>query len=476
MTSRQTPTQRRTPTPDHTPTQRQTPAPDQTPAQRRTPTQRRTPAQRWLWLFPSRYNCVISTEARRSYRLAQWRDPQFGFINRHRIRQIPLALILLLPSATRAQQSTLDRDFAAAQQTLASGDLDGARRQFSILSHAHPEIAELHATLGALLFQQGQFPEALRELEAARRLKPSLPNLDGLIAMSNVELGHNAEAIPALESTFRDATEPPVKRQSGLELERAYTATREDAKAVAVALELQQLFPDDPEILYHNERIFGNFAYLTVQQLAKAAPDSTWRYQAEAEAQESQGAHDASIASYQKVLALAPNRPGVHYRLGRVFRERARDNHHPDDLLHAMQEFQAELKLDPDSANASYEIAELDRLAGNLAEARTYFERALSHYPGFPEANLGLGTVLDAQKQPAAALPYLERAAKADPNDEATWYRLSQVHRALGQKSEQQAALQHFLQLHQTTQPNRAATDTVTHQTIDPTPALPSQP
>lgn len=400
-----------------------------------------------------------------------------------RPRARPLAraavfLCLVAASHLPAQQSTLDRDFAAAQQTLASGDLDGARRQFATLSHAHPEVAELHATLGALLFQQGQFPEALRELESARRLKPALPNLDGLIAMSEVELGHNAEAIPALETTFRSADQAPVKRQSGLELERAYTATAQDTKAVAVALELQRLFPDDPEVLYHNERIFGNFAYLTVQQLVKTAPDSTWRYQAEAEAQESQGAHDLAIAAYGKVLSLTPNRPGIHYRLGRVYRERARDNHHPDDLTHAREEFQAELRLDPASANAAYEIAELDRIAGDLPEARTYFERALALYPEFPEANLGLGTVLDAQGQPAAALPYLERAAKADPNDQATWYRLSQVQRDLGHKAEQQAALEHFRQLRQNA-PARASspsTSDVTRQSIEANPTLAPQP
>ena len=380
------------------------------------------------------------------------------------------SLTCLLASNISAQQTALDRDFQAAQQSLAAGDLDGARRRFDALALAHPKLAEVHATLGALLFQQGQFTQALQELQTARRLKPSLPDLDSLIAMAQVELGHNAEAIPALESSFRSTAQMPVKRQSGLELERAYTGTAQDSKAVAVALELQRLFPNDPEVLYHNERIFGNFASLTVQQLVRIAPDSVWRYQAQAEAQESQDAHDAAIASYEKVLELAPNRPGVHYRLGRVYRERARDNHHPEDLTHALEQFQAELKLDPDSANAAYEIGELARIAGNLAEARSAFERALDHYPDFPEANLGLGTVLQVEGQSAAALPYLERAAKADPNDDSTWYRLSQVQRDLGHKDEQQAALNRFLELRRlpSARTSRGSADTVTHQDLDP--------
>lgn len=341
----------------------------------------------------------------------------------------------------------LNQAYAAAQNTLASGDLDGARRQFAALSRVHPEVAEIHATLGALLFQGGDFSASLRELDQAKQLKPSLPNLDGLIAMNHVELGQFELAIGPLEAIFRSATEAAIKRQSGLELERAYTATHADTRAVAVALELQSLFPQDAEVLYNNERIFGNFAYLTVQALTKVAPDSLWRFQAQAEALESQGSHDAALEAYKKVLELHPNHPGTHYKVGRILREKARDLHHPEDLELALKEFQTELKSNPDNANAAYEIGELNRLAGNLPAAQTYFQTALKTHPNFPEAELGLGTVLASLNQPGSALPYLKKAARADPEDEATWYRLSQVERALGHKAEAEAALKTFLRV-----------------------------
>jgi tetratricopeptide (TPR) repeat protein len=356
--------------------------------------------------------------------------------------------LALLPVCTPAQETEMQRNYAAGQRALAAGDVDGALKIFQQLSHAHPEIAEIHATIGVIDFQQGRYTDALNELDEAKRLKPALPKLDGLIAMSQAELGEFKEALPELEKTFRTAEDEPVKRMSGLQLERAYTELHRDSDAVSVALELQRLFPSDPEVLYHNERIFGNFAYLTVQKLVAVAPDSIWRQQAAAEAYESQGSFEEAIAAYRQILTLDPKHRGIHYRIGRCLRERERHTHHPEDLKDAMAEFQQELKLNPQNANADYEIGELHRLAGEMEPARTYFEAALKIYPDFPEANLGLGTVLASMGQPAQALPHLKAAIASDPDDEASWYRLSQVERSLGNKAEQETALKEFLKLH----------------------------
>lgn len=394
----------------------------------------------------------------------------------HRLRSVLLAGAMVLPGcvaqrpAVAAQGSDLQQGYAAAQRSLAAGDLEGARRQFAALSRAHPEVAELHATLGALLFQAGDFPGSLNELEQARKLKPSLPNLDGLIAMSNAELGHYDVSVAPLEQTFRTATEAAIKRQSGLELERAYTATGQDAKAVGVALELQRIFPDDPEVLYHNERIFGNFAFLTVQNLVKAAPESVWRYLAQAEADESQGSHDAALSAYGKVLALDPHHPGVHYKMGRARREKARDSHHPEDLQLAMTEFETELKMHPENANAAYEIGELDRISGKLPEAKSSFAAALRTFPDFPEANLGMGMVLASMNQPMEALAYLKRAADLDPLDQTSWYYLARVERVLGHKEGSAAALKRFLDLREAgaASPARPPERDITRPVINP--------
>src|ERR1700712_5159245 len=98
-----------------------------------------------------------------------------------------------------AQPSQSEQLYAAAQTSLAAGHYDEARKDYEQLSKLSPTIAEIHATLGAIDYQLKLFPQALEQLNEAHRLKPSLPRIDGLIAMSLSELGRFREALPGLE-------------------------------------------------------------------------------------------------------------------------------------------------------------------------------------------------------------------------------------------------------------------------------------
>src|SRR5262249_10325568 len=142
----------------------------------------------------------------------------------------------------------------------------------------------------------------------------------------------------------------------------AYTDLGQDDKAVEVALELTRLYPKDPEVLYHAGRLFGNYAYLSTVKLAEVAPDSLWLHLASGEAYESQGRLDVAIREYKEVLSLRPNRPGVHYRIGRALLARSKlstgDKVSEPEVL---KEFEEELRLDPTNANAAYEAGEIHR-------------------------------------------------------------------------------------------------------------------
>ena len=350
-----------------------------------------------------------------------------------------LAAVPALPQNTSFEQG---------EKALAEGRYADAEQIYQDLKKANPALAEVRGRLGLTLFQERKFASAVPELRQALKLKPSLPNTDILLAMSLSELGRYNEALPGLEKGFRRSADPVLKRMAGLQLERAYTGLQRDRNAVEVAMELAKSYPDDPEVLYHASRLFGNFAYVTLLKLAAVAPDSPWRHQAAGEAHESEEQYDLAILEYRKVLERDPNRLGIHYRIGRAILSRSiKDNARSELAGEAAKEFQDELRLDPTNANAAYELGELDRKQEKYAEARDLFTAAVNYDPRFEEAEIGLGRTLLAMAKPDEALPHLKQALVLNAQNEVTYYQLAQAYRQLGDAAAQSKALAEFTRL-----------------------------
>ncbi len=365
------------------------------------------------------------------------------------LRAVCLCLIAMSALGQSSGGSPTERYAEEGQSALAAGRLDEAEKAYEKLRDLEPDLAEVHANLGMIYFQEARFDQAVPTLRQALKLKPSLTRTESLLAVSLSELGRYKDAAPGLEKCFHRAGDPEIRRMCGLQLQRAYGGLGRDRNAVEVALELNRLYPDDPEVLYHTGKVYGNFAFLTMQKLSKVAPASVWRYQTLAEADESQGSYEAAITEYRQVLALDPRRPGIHYRMGRTLLARARQIASSEDLANAQKEFEQELALDPTNGNAAYEMAEARRNGGQFEEAQKLFEQALNSHPDFEEAQLGLASVLMSQQKPQQALPHLEKAIELNQENEVLWYRLSQVQRSLGNSKEAQDAFAKYQQLHQ---------------------------
>ena len=214
------------------------------------------------------------------------------------VRSAAALLILLLGSSylySQASSADLQRDYETAEQALSERRYADAEKAFEKLKQLSPDTAEVYGRLGLIYFQERKFDKAVPALRQAMKLKPSLPNTDILLAMSLAELGHYSEALPGLEKGFGKSTDSVLRRLSGLQLQRAYTGLHRDRQAMEVALELNRLYPKDPEVLYETSRIYANFAYLTLVKLSQVAPASVWRHEAAGEADESQGDYNLAL-------------------------------------------------------------------------------------------------------------------------------------------------------------------------------------
>src|SRR5258708_2828808 len=377
--------------------------------------------------------------------------------------------------AQSSNTSTPERYFQQGQQALAEGHYSEAEQAFEKLRGLEPGVAEVHANLGAVYFQEKKYEQAAQALRHALKLKPSLQKANILLAISLSELGQYKDAVPGLEKGFHHSAGAESKRMCGLQLLRSYSGLQLDDKAVEVALELNRSYPNDAEVLYHTAKVYGNSAFRAMETLAKVAPASVWRHQAAAEVYESQGVYESALAEYRQVLTLDPNRPGIHYRIGRTLLARSHQMTAPEDIVLALKEFEQEFQMDPTNANAAYEIGDIHRQEGRFDLALHFFDVALKSYPDFEEAHTGMASVLMSMKKQEEALNHLQRAIALNPEDEVAWYRLAQVQKALGNSAEQQKALAEFDRLrHQFNHRNGAepafSPREVTKQEIDPAP------
>ena len=380
-----------------------------------------------------------------------------------------LALLPAHAAAAFAQQPDPDQLAQQGQLAMQTGHIEEAEAAFTQLAHLQPTVAEIHATLGVLYFQDGKLDLAIDSLRHALKLKPTLSKAGILLSICLSEVGKSSEAIPGLIKGFHSTADPEQRRMCGLELMRAYTAQHRDAEAVQTGLELEKAFPDDAEILYQAGRIYANFAYLSLQKLQDKAPNSVWAIQSAAEANETSKNYEAALQDYNHVLAIEPHRPGIHYRLGRVYLARYEDQRKTADQDAARREFEAELTVDPGNANAGYELANILVSLGSLDDATRLYEQITAHFPDFEEALVGLGGVYSDTGKPDKAVPVLEHAAALRPGDEVAWYRLARAQHAVGNSTGQAKALAEYKRIH--TAVNAAATksnptESVTPQTV----------
>ena len=125
------------------------------------------------------------------------------------------------------------------------------------------------------------------------------------------------------------------------------------------------------DLLYLLGHTYEKLGKQEVSRLEKAAPASSWSEQLLAESYSSSTQWSFAVLRFQNALALSPDRPGLHVRLGEVFL-------HAGRLDQAAQEFEQELQISPDSLRAIIRQGELKLIRGDTDAALEIWTRALT--------------------------------------------------------------------------------------------------
>jgi tetratricopeptide (TPR) repeat protein len=242
-------------------------------------------------------------------------------------------------------------------------------------------------------------------------------------AVASAEQGHCRENISALKSAMAAQVPAVTRKQAGVVGVRcALAIDNRDATLEFIRL-LNKQFPRDPDVLFVVVHAYSDLSTRAAQELGRTAPQSLAAHKLNAEALEEQGKWDPAQLEYEEMIRKEPSARGIHFLLGRLLL--SRPDAGPDATARARQEFQQELKIDPNNSEAEYILGELARREENWDEATSRFSAAAKLNPNFAEAFLGWGVSLIGNKQYQQALVPLRTAERLTPQN-------PDIHQALG--------------------------------------------
>ncbi len=349
-------------------------------------------------------------------------------------------------ASAQALQSSEEQLLETGREALSKGDYARAIAAFKKLAEAAPDVAEVHANLGAVYYFSGQFDNAIHECRRALQLKPSIERPKYFLALSLAESGRCAEALPGLNRDYAALSDKQLKRMTGVDAVRCSMETGRPHDAVRLLLSLTREFPNDPDVLYLAAHVFSDFSTASSERLLQVAPGSYQAHRFNAEVLETEGKLKDAISEYRRVLEINPRLAGIHYEIGRLLLGSAKDGAQFEE---AKAEFQKELEIDPRSAPSEVELGDLAWRSRQWQTATERFKRASELDPGMAAAWAGLGKSLASAGQYEQAMGPLEKAVKLDPDDPDTHYRLAFVLRHLGREKEAERELAAYRQAEQ---------------------------
>jgi tetratricopeptide (TPR) repeat protein len=350
--------------------------------------------------------------------------------------------LFVLPSFSQSKQQ-IESHSRLAQEFLKNNKPDRAVQEFAAIVELDPDNIDARGNLGVLLYFQGDYAKAAPQLRAALKLRPGLSKIQALLGMCEKRLGQVAGAQLDLEKSFPQLQEEKLRVEAGLELIEIYYTSGDLDKAAGVVSVLRQLKPTDLNILYAAHRIYADLADETMLSVAMLAPNSSRMHQLMAHEMARQGNIEGAITHDREAIKIEPKLPGIHYELA----EMLRTSTPPADTAVVEGEYKAALADNPFDEKSECRLAEIAARQPDLKSAAAHYARALELQPNDVDANLGYAKILIATNQPEKAEALLQRAARLEPYNAVTHYRLSMVYRTLGRTADARRELSEFQRL-----------------------------
>jgi tetratricopeptide (TPR) repeat protein len=339
-----------------------------------------------------------------------------------------------------SQSSQIREHSRKAAEYLKENRGDLAIPEFKAILALDANNVDAHGNLGAVLFFQGAYGEAIPHLRAAVKLRPTLWKMQALLGIAEKRNGEVEPARRELERAFPNVTETKIRIQTGMELIDLYSAAGELDKAGATVSTLRKLDPVDSSILYTAYRIYSDLADESLLSLSVVDPNSARMQQAMAHELAKRGDTAEAIEKYRAALKLDSTLPGLHFELAEMLNTLGT----PEASREAENEYQAAVQANPRDAQAESRLGDRALRANDLQRASEHYRRALQLQPKDPDAALGLAKVLMSQNQLRDAEKLFQHALQLDPTNATAHYRLSAIYRQTGRTTEAKHELEEY--------------------------------
>jgi tetratricopeptide (TPR) repeat protein len=369
---------------------------------------------------------------------------------------ILLAVLLLavVLSTARAQSKSSDVDprvqqlYAEAKAAEARGDQNTAIAKYQAILQIAPSLGPAYNNLGALYLRQREYAKAVEVLEKGLKIDPKMPSASALLGISLYEMGEYAPARTRLEAALR--TNP---KDSNVEMTLANDLLKlNEPEAAAIHLrEITKREPTNQTAYYQLGKVYMQLSQEALTKLQEIDPNSYLVHEISGEIMESMSNYDGAILEYKKAVEMAPQEPGTHYKLGSAYYAIL-------DWDAARQQFQAELANDPRNCRADSKLGSIVLLQhGDPQAALDETDKALAICPNLTEARLDRAKALLRMERTPDAVPDLEAAEHASPDDPTVHFLLAQAYRNLGRTQQAQAEMQLFSRLEESARAAKAA-------------------
>jgi len=363
-------------------------------------------------------------------------------------RQPLLILATLLLSAASLAQATKPTfsDLAArANAARDANQLTEARSLYRRALALDPRWAEGWWSLGTIAYDANSYADAARSFAKLVSLQPDSGSAHVMLGLCEFELGQDDAALASLQQGQRlgvsseEQLRPVVLYHEGILLQRK--GRFESAEEVLGQLCRQSPYPPEVQLAIGAIALRNSSRQLP----ADGTPDNqVMRQVGDAACLGIQRQYQVSGEQFDAILKARPDYPGIHSAYGKMLLN-------ANDTDGAVKQFQAELALNPNDANSLLRIASA-KYRIDSAGGLPYAEKAVKLDPNLPLGHYLLGLLLLDTDNYTSAVPELEIAQKAFPDQPKVYFALASAYSRAGRTADAARARQKVVELNKAQQ------------------------